>query len=253
MAEVFRDDQDLWRAFKLNGDRRARDELIVRYAPLVKYVAGRMAIHLARRVEQDDLIGYGACGLIDAIERFDPWRGVRFETYAIARIKGAMIDGLRAMDWVPASLRHKSKQVERAMRQLENRLGRSATDEEIAQELGWTMDEFYVQMNALAGTSILSVEDIWTSPDDVTGTSVPDVRDDRATNPLDEAEWTSKREELARAIQRLPEREKLVVTLYYYEGLTVKEIGQVLGVSPSRVSQIHTRAVMRLRAHLAPG
>lgn len=251
MAEVSRGDQDLWRAYKVNGDKRARDELIVKYAPLVKYVAGRMAIHLARRVEEDDLIGYGACGLIDAIQRFDPWRGVRFETYAIARIRGAMIDGLRAMDWVPASLRHKSKQVEKAMRDLENRLGRSATDEEIAAELGWTMDEFYSRMNALAGTSILSVEDIWANADELTGPGTPDMRDEKAANPLDEAEWTSKKEELARAIQKLPERERIVVTLYYYEGLTVKEIAQVLGVSPSRVSQIHTRAVMRLRAHLA--
>ena len=251
MAEVSRDDQDLWRAYKMNGDKRARDELIVKYAPLVKYVAGRMAIHLARRVEEDDLIGYGACGLIDAIQRFDPWRGVRFETYAIARIRGAMIDGLRAMDWVPVSLRHKSKQVEKAMRDLENRLGRSATDEEVAAELGWTMDEFYSKMNALAGTAILSVEDIWANTDEVAGTGTPDMRDDKAANPLDEAEWTSKKEELARAIERLPEREKMVVTLYYYEGLTVKEIAQVLGVSPSRISQIHTRAVIRLRAYLA--
>ncbi len=253
MAEVSRGDQDLWRAYKVNGDKGARDELIVKYAPLVKYVAGRMAIHLARRVEEDDLIGYGACGLIDAIQRFDPWRGVRFETYAIARIRGAMIDGLRAMDWVPASLRQKSKQVEKAMRDLENRLGRSATDEEIAAELGWTMDEFYSRMNALAGTSILSVEDIWTNAEEQTGLGTPDMKDEKAANPLDEAEWISKKEELAQAIQNLPERERIVVTLYYYEGLTVKEIAQVLGVSPSRVSQIHTRAVMRLRAHLTSG
>lgn len=253
MAEVSRDDRDLWRAYKLHGDRTARDELIVRYAPLVKYVAGRMAVHLARRVEEDDLVGYGACGLIDAIERFDPWRGVRFETYAIARIRGAMIDGLRAMDWVPASLRHKSKQVERAMRDLENRLGRSATDEEIAAELGWTMEEFHEQMNALAGTSVLSVEDIWATGEELVGPATPDMKDERGVNPLDEAEWASKREELAEAIDRLPDREKMVITLYYYEGLTVKEIAKVLGVSPSRVSQIHTRAVMRLRANLGSG
>lgn len=247
-----RSTDELWREYKVRSDRSARDALITRYAPLVKYVAGRVAVNLPKTVDEGDLIGYGTLGLIDAIERFDPQRGVKFETYAIARIRGSMIDGLRAMDWVPVSVRHKNRHMEKVTKDLENRLGRSATDEEVANELGITPSEYNQRVQDMAGSAILSLEDVWGSPEEGEApTRMAEVKDERAVDPLDEAEWSSKREALAAAITRLPERERLVVSLYYFEGLTVKEIAYVLKVSPSRVSQLHTKAVIRLRGSLA--
>ncbi|HHW27715.1 MAG TPA: FliA/WhiG family RNA polymerase sigma factor [Firmicutes bacterium] len=244
--------EELWRAYKIRNDRSARDALITRYAPLVKYVAGRVVVNLPKSVEEGDLIGYGSLGLIDAIERFDPQRGVKFETYAVARVRGAMIDGLRSMDWVPVSVRHRNRQLEHAVKDLENRLGRSATDEEIAAELGITMEEYEQRIQDMASSSILSLEDVWGNVDDSdTNTRRPEVKDEKAPDPLDEAEWSSRREALANAIARLPDRERLVVSLYYFEGLTVKEIAYVMRVSPSRVSQLHTKAVLRLKAVLS--
>lgn len=246
-----RDTDELWRAYKVIGDKRAREELILKYAPLVKYVAGRVAINLPRSVEEGDLVGYGSLGLLDAIERFDPSRGVKFETYAVARIRGAMIDGLRSMDWVPVSVRHRAKQIEEVTSELENRLGRSATDEEIAAELGISVEEYNEHLMDMASSAILSLEDIWGSIDENdSGNRTLEVKDDRTPDPLSEAEFALKRETLAKALERLPERERLVITLYYYEGLTVKEIASVMKVSPSRVSQLHTRAVIRLRGAL---
>jgi RNA polymerase sigma factor for flagellar operon FliA len=241
---------DLWRKYKLCNDQESRSELITCYAPLVKYVAGRLAVNLPKNVDEGDLVGYGSLGLIDAVQRYDPDRGVKFETYAIARIRGAMIDGLRSMDWVPVSVRHRNKLFEAAVREVENRLGRSATDEEIASELGITMDEYAQRLKDMASSAILSLEDIWGSPDDDLSTKVPEVKDEKAPDPLEETEWASRKENLARAITCLPERERLIVALYYYEGLTVKEIAAVLKVSPSRVSQLHTKAVSRLRGAL---
>ncbi len=238
----------LWRDYKVFQDKQARDALITHYASLVKYVAGRVAINLPKNVEEGDLIGYGSLGLLDAMERFDPQRGVKFETYAIARIRGSMIDGLRSMDWVPVSVRHRNRRIEEAMRYLENRLGRSATDAEVAAELGISMEVYNKRIRDMASSAILSLEDIWGRPEDAEGTfRSPEIRDDKARDPLDEAEWTLRKESLARAIEKLPEREAFVVTLYYYEGLTVKEIAKIMKVSPSRVSQLHTKAVARLR------
>jgi RNA polymerase sigma factor for flagellar operon FliA len=247
-----RSTDELWREYKIRGSRMARDELITRYAPLVKYVSGRVAVNLPKSVEEGDLIGYGTLGLIDAIERFDPGRGVKFETYAIARIRGSMIDGLRAMDWVPVSVRHRNRQIETTVRDLENRLGRSATDQEVAEELGITIEEYNQRIQDLAGSAILSLEDVWGNPEEGEApTRMAEVRDERAVDPLDEAEWSSRKEALAKCITMLPERERLVITLYYFEGLTVKEIAYILKVSPSRVSQLHTKAVLRMRGALA--
>ncbi|HHW18193.1 MAG TPA: FliA/WhiG family RNA polymerase sigma factor [Firmicutes bacterium] len=243
---------ELWRAYKMLGDKKSRDDLIAHYAPLVKYVAGRVAINLPKNVDEGDLIGYGSLGLLDAIERFDPQRGVKFETYAIARIRGAMIDGLRSMDWVPVSVRHRNRSIEEATKELENRLGRSATDEEIARELGISVDEYNQRIQDMASSAVLSLEDVWGNPDDSDSQSrTIDIKDEKAPDPLDEAEWSLKKEELAKAIGRLPERERLVISLYYFEGLTVKEIAHVMKVSPSRVSQLHTKAVIRLRGALS--
>jgi RNA polymerase sigma factor for flagellar operon FliA len=218
----------------------------------VKYVAGRVAVNLPKSVDEGDLVGYGTLGLIDAIERFDPQRGVKFETYAIARIRGSMIDGLRSMDWVPVSVRHRNRNLEKVVRDLENELGRSATDEEIAAELGITTAEYGQRVQDMAGSAILSLEDVWGNPEEGEApTRMAEVKDEKAVDPLDEAEWNSRREILGRSIEKLPDREKLVVTLYYFEGLTVKEIAYVLKVSPSRVSQLHTKAVIRLRGAMA--
>jgi len=243
---------ELWRAYKIHSDRESRDTLITRYSPLVKYVAGRVAVNLPKSVDEGDLIGYGTLGLIDAIERFDPQRGVKFETYAIARIRGSMIDGLRSMDWVPVSVRHRNRNLEKVVKDLENQLGRSATDEEIAGVLGITAGEYNQRIQDMAGSAILSLEDVWGNPEEgEPPTRMAEIRDEKAIDPLDEAEWNSRREALARAINRLPDREKLVITLYYFEGLTVKEIAYILKVSPSRVSQLHTKAVIRLRGAMA--
>lgn len=243
--------EELWRVYKVRADRGARDALITRYAPLVKYVAGRVGVNLPKSVDEGDLVGYGALGLIDAIERFDPQRGVKFETYAIARVRGSMIDGLRAMDWVPVSVRQKNRQTERALQDLEHRLGRSATDEEVAEELGITVTELGQRERDMASASVLSLEDIWGANEEGSGGGrIAEVKDEKATDPLDEAEWSSRKDALSAAITKIPPRERLVVSLYYYEGLTVKEIAHVLEVSPSRVSQLHTKAVMRLRGHL---
>lgn len=244
--------EELWRAYKVRNDRGSRDTLITRYSPLVKYVAGRVSVNLPKSVDEGDLIGYGTLGLIDAIERFDPQRGVKFETYAIARIRGSMIDGLRSMDWVPVSVRHRNRTFEKAVRDLENQLGRSATDEEVAKELGITASEYSQRLQDMAGSAILSLEDVWgNSEDGESTTRMAEVRDEKAVDPLDEAEWGSRREALAVAIGKLPEREKLVVSLYYFEGLTVKEIAYIMKVSPSRVSQLHTKAVIRLRGGMS--
>lgn len=247
-----RSTDELWRDYKLRSDRASRDTLITRYAPLVKYVAGRVAVNLPKSVDEGDLTGYGTLGLIDAIERFDPGRGVKFETYAIARIRGSMIDGLRSMDWVPVSVRHRNRNLEKVVRDLENQLGRSASDEEVATELGITVAEYGQRIQDMAGSAILSLEDVWGNPEEGEApTRMAEIKDEKAIDPLDEAEWSSRREALGKSIEKLPPRERLVVTLYYFEGLTVKEIAHVLEVSPSRVSQLHTKAVIRLRGALA--
>lgn len=242
---------ELWMRYKLRDDKAAREALIVQYAPLVKYVAGRVSVNLPKNVDEGDLIGYGSLGLLDAVERFDPGRGVKFETYAIARIRGAMIDGLRSMDWVPVSVRQRNRILEETVRDLENRLGRSATDAEIAWEAGITVEEYHARLQDMASSAILSLEDVLGGYDDADNNRRTEVRDDRAPDPVDEAVWSSRKESLAGAIDRLPDREKLVVALYYFEGLTVKEIAHILKVSPSRVSQLHTKAVVRLRGALA--
>ena len=243
---------ELWRSYKLRDDRAARDALITRYAPLVKYVAGRVAVNLPKSVDEGDLVGYGSLGLIDAIERFDPQRGVKFETYAVARVRGAMIDGLRSMDWVPVSVRHRNRVLEKATKDLENRLGRSATDEEIACELGITMKEYEHRIQDMASSSILSLEDVWGNAEDSDSAARRvEVKDEKAPDPLDEAEWSSRRDALGNAISMLPDRERTVVNLYYFEGLTVKEIAYILKVSPSRISQLHTKAAIRLRNALS--
>lgn len=241
-----------WVSFKDENDTRARDRLIVAYSPLVKYVAGRLSSGLPQTVDTADLVSYGVFGLIDAIDKFDPDRGIKFETYAIARIKGAIIDELRAMDWVPRSVRARAREFEAAYIALENRLKRVPSDAEIAEEMGVTPRELQAILTRLSYSSVISFEEIWSPSADHEERSDPlgSIADERAEDPVRLFETSELKQILAAAIERLPEREKSVIALYYYEGLTLKEIGAVLGVTESRVSQMHTKAVLRLRARL---
>jgi RNA polymerase sigma factor FliA len=253
MADQATDTRVLWQEFKRTGDRGLRDRLILTYAPLVKYVAGRLGSGLPAHVEEGDLVSYGLLGLIGAIERFDPERDIKFETYAIARIKGSIIDELRSMDWVPRSVRARARDIERAIADLESRLTRAPTDEEIAAKLGITEEEFQDSLLEISRSSIAALDELWASP----GSSgdavalIDTIEDPTAAEPQSAMAHTEVREALGEAISRLPEREKLVVTLYYYEELTLREIGEVLGVTESRVSQLHTKAILRLKARLS--
>lgn len=241
-----------WAAYKESADPIARETLILNYSPLVKYVAGRLSSNLPQTVDTSDLISYGVFGLIDAIEKFDLERGIKFETYAIARIKGAIIDELRAMDWVPRSVRARSREIEQAYIALENRLKRVPSDAEVAREMGIALHELQEILTKLSYTSVVSFEELWSGNQDKDdrGNVFGSIKDETAEDPVQMFESVELKEILARAIDRLPEREKIVIALYYYEGLTLKEIGAVLGVTESRVSQLHTKAVLRLRARL---
>lgn len=242
---------DLWARYKADNDTHARDQLILNYSPLVKYVAGRLASSLPQTVDTADLISYGIFGLIDAIEKYDPERAIKFETYAIARIKGAIIDELRAMDWVPRSVRSRAREIEAAYIALENELKRVPSDTEVAQRIGVSPKDFQDILTKLSYTSVVSFEELWVGGDREDGqNALGTIKDDSAEDPVAMFESEEIKDILAGAIERLPEREKTVIALYYYEGLTLKEIGQILGVTESRVSQLHTKAVLRLRARL---
>jgi len=244
--------RDLWRRYKANGDERARERLVVAYSPLVKYVAGRMASGLPAHVEEADLISYGLVGLISAIKRFELAREIKFETYALPRIKGAIIDELRSLDWVPRSVRARAREIERANVKLEGRFQRAPTDEEMASELEMTMDEFQEALLQISNSTIAALDELW-SISDTSGDQVSlldTLHDPDAPDPAQLMDASELKDRIADAIARLPEREKLVIALYYYENLTLREIGEVLGVTESRISQLHTKAVLRLRSRL---
>lgn len=243
----------LWRTYKSTGDARLREQLILHYSPLVKYVAGRVSVGLPANVEQADFVSSGVFGLIDAIEKFDPERAIKFETYAITRIRGAMIDELRALDWIPRSVRQKARAVERAYATLEARLRRTPSEPEVAAEMGVGLDELHGVFSALSLANVVALEELLHVGNEGGDrlSLVDTLEDTGADDPVEIAEDRELRRLLARAVNTLPEREKTVVTLYYYEGLTLAEIGQVLGVTESRVSQIHTKSVLQLRAKLA--
>ena len=233
------------------SDQGLRDRLILTYAPLVKYVAGRLGSGLPAHVDEGDLVSYGLLGLIGAIERYEPDRDVKFETYAIARIKGAIIDELRAMDWVPRSVRSRAREIERAISELEAKLGRAPTDEEIAKKVGITVDELEdASPTSPAPRSPRSTSSGRSPAGGDQIALIDTIEDADAPDPQGSLSQTEMKEAMADAIARLPEREKLVVTLYYYEELTLREIGEVLGVTESRVSQLHTKAILRLKARL---
>jgi RNA polymerase sigma factor for flagellar operon FliA len=246
------DMQALWLEFAASRDKGIRDRLILTYSPLVKYVAGRLGSGLPAHVDEGDLVSYGLLGLIGAIERYDPTRDIKFETYAIARIKGAIIDELRALDWVPRSVRSRAREIERAIGELEAKSGVAPTDEQIAAKIGISVDELEESLADISRSSIAALDELWSVSGEGDQISLMDtIEDESGPRPEAALDQTEMREALADAIARLPEREKLVVTLYYYEELTLREIGEVLGVTESRISQLHTKAILRLKARLA--
>jgi len=243
---------ELWQQYKERSTAEARERLILHYSPLVKFVAGRVAAGLPQNIEQSDLVSYGIFGLIDAIDKFDPGRGYKFETYAISRIKGAIIDELRSIDWVPRSVRAKARSLEKAYAKLESQLHRTPTDVELAGELGISDDQFQTTLSQISFIGLVALDEMLSvGGDRGEALSLGDTVADTNEGPVAAYEVEEMRQILADAINRMPEREKIVLTLYYYEGLTLAEIGQVLGVTESRVCQIHTKAVLQLRSRLA--
>ncbi len=233
----------LWDTYGRYKDPKIREELIVYYVYLVKFVAGRLFSSYGSHVEFDDLASYGIFGLIDAIDKFDNNRGVKFETYAQLRIRGAIIDYLREIDWLPRSVRQKAKELERAYTELENELGRSVTDKEISEKLGVTLEEFHKKISTVSTYALVSLDDLLDQKREIA-----DDEGDLAAPELMEGEEL--KDALIENISTLPEKEKRIIELYYFEELTYKEIGKILGVSESRVSQLHTKSIIRLKAKL---
>ena len=244
-------EDELWLEYRKTKSPQLRDKFIRQYMPLVKYVAGKLAVGMPGSVEFDDLVGFGQFGLLDAIEKFDPGKNVKFKTYAVTRIRGAIFDELRQLDWVPRSVRQKSREIEDTIVELESKLGRTATDAEIAEKLGVSESEYQQTVMKVSGTSVLSLNDVWYSGNDNDHMSIgASIESPSSLNPDVIVEREEIRKVIIEAINELPEKEKMVIVLYYHEDLTFKEIGQVLEVSESRISQLHTKANLRLRAKL---
>ena len=229
---------ELWTRYRAEPTIERRNRLVMQYSPLVKYVAGRLRTRLPDSVDYADLVSDGIIGLMEAIDRFDPDRGLTFQTFAVPRIRGAMVDALRALDWVPRSVREKVRQVEQAQRLLEARLGRIPDDPEIAAELGISVPALRDLYAKVSFTSVGTLEDLELA-DDLSAAATHEIEDDQAKAAL------------LRVVGELPERDQILIALYYFEGLTLSEIGRVLGVSESRVSQLHSRATMVLRTKLS--
>lgn len=242
---------ETWRTYMETGDRSCRETLVLSYVSLVKAVIGRMSVRRLPGTDYDDLVSNGIIGLMDAIDRFDPSKGARFEVYAAARIRGAILDACRKDDWVPRSVRQTAKQLERVYSIVENRLGRSADDVEIASEMGCSLDELDKMLKEIDASHVMSLDERVPGTDQDDSLAFSDrIEDASSPAPEDLVAEASAVELLTEAINRLPERERLIVSLYYQDGLTLKEIGEVLGVTESRVSQLHTKAILRLRGRL---
>jgi len=242
----------LWTQYRATGNQTFKDRLLVEYTGLVKFIAQRVAMNLPPSVELDDLTSAGIMGLIKAVEAFEPERGLKFETFATHKIRGAILDELRSMDWVPRSVRQKNRALQKAYAELEISLGRMPYDDEVAAHLGMTTEEFEDMLGDVAPATILSLEEsLPDRGDDNKSLSLIDTLEDpQGSNPLKEIGYQEIKRILKDAIGQLPEKEKLVVALYHYEELTLKEIGEVLGLTESRVSQIHSKAMLKLRAKL---
>ena len=243
--------QNFMRKEKESLDIQKRNELIIKYAPLIKYVASRLAMKLPPNVDVNDLISVGVMGLIDALNRYDPSRNTQFKTFAEFRIRGAMLDELRSLDWVPRSIRKKAALLEKTYLELEQQLGRPAEDEEVAEALGLSLDDFYKLLEETKTVSFVDIESIKRKIPDLNEEDIFDlIEDPDQPDPFEDCELAELRDILAEAIDELPEKERLVVTLYYYEGLTMREIGEILGYTESRISQLHSKAISRLRAKI---
>ena len=251
MSNIDPDLERLWAEYKADNTQALRDQLIVHYSPLVKYVAGRVASGLPQNVDQADLVSYGIFGLIDAIEKFSLDRGFKFETYAISRIKGSILDELRSIDWVPRSVRAKARAMENAYSKLQGELHRTPSDAELAEELDLTDDQLQATLGQISFTGLVALDEMLAGSDRGDSMTMGDTLADDGLGPVAAYEVEEMRQILADSISRLPEREKTVLTLYYYEGLTLAEIGSILGVTESRVCQIHTKAVIQLRSRMA--
>ncbi len=242
----------LWREYRESGSKISKDKLLVEYAHLVKYVAARIMVNLPKHVDSNDLISAGIMGLIKAVETFEPERGFKFETYASHKIRGAILDELRSLDWVPRSVRQKSRDLQRVFAKLENQLGRVPYDDEVCEEMGISLAEYEDLLSEVTPTTILSLEE--SMPDRESDSKeirlIDTIEDPGSDNPLKEMGFAEVKNILKSAIAELPEKEKLVVALYHYEELTLKEIGVVLDITESRVSQIHSKAILKLRSRL---
>jgi RNA polymerase sigma factor FliA len=238
----------LWRRWKEDGDQEAKKRIIENYIGLVDYVTSRLAIGLPRNVSKDDLTSYGIMGLIDAVEKFDYLRGLQFETYASWRIRGSIIDGMRQADWVPRSVREKAKRIEEAYQLLEQQHLRSATDAEVSAYLQVSEQQFHQMLQEVSVASILSLEDPIREEETETRAAV--LVDDSAYKPEDSVRDLFVKESLAKAIDKLTEKERTVISLFYYEELSLSEIADVMSLSPSRISQLHSKAILRLRSSL---
>jgi len=243
--------RELWVSFKQHAGEQERERLILHYAPLVKFVAGRLAAGLPNNVEHADLTSFGMFGLIDALDKFDLERQVKFETYAIPRIKGAIIDELRSLDWVPRSVRFKARELDKAYQTLEAKHGKAPSDPQVAEHLGITVGELHEVVSQISFVSVLALDEAVAGTDKGEQRTLLDTLADAGNaDPTAELEGQEMRSLLSHAIGDLTEREKVVVTLYYFEGLTLSEIGDILGVTESRICQIHTKAVGNLRKTL---
>jgi RNA polymerase sigma factor for flagellar operon FliA len=244
-------EEERWLEYRKTRNPALREAFIKQYAPLVKYVAGKVAMGMPSNVEFDDLVGFGVFGLIDAIDKYDPEKNVKFKTYAVTRIRGAIFDELRQIDWVPRSVRQKTREIESTISSLEAQLGRTASDQEIAGALGMNEDEYLKTIQKISGTSILSLNDVWFSGDEKDRVSIVDsIEAPSSLNPDVVVEKEVMRQVIITAINELPDKEKKILILYYYEDLTLKDIGRVLEVTESRVSQLHTKAILHLRSKL---
>ncbi len=246
-----KEDVKIWREYKRTRSDLLRDEIVKKYLYLVKYVAGRIAIALPPNIEFGDLVSYGILGLFDAIEKYDVGQGNKFETYAVSRIRGSIMDELRKLDWAPRLLRKRAREVDKKCKELEDRLGRMATDDELAKGLKISVGELNHLYSELSSTTFLSLDEVWQNDNGNKPISrLQTIEDPLITNQFNYVHRGEVNEFLAKAVENLPEKEKLVIILYYYENLTLREIGQVLNVSESRVCQIHTKVILKLRSYL---
>lgn len=237
----------LWETYSAKKTPELREQIIIEYAPLVKLVAGRLSMYLGYNVEYEDLVSYGVFGLIDAIDKFDYGKNVKFETYASLRIRGAILDQIRKMDWIPRSVRQKQKKIDAACLKIETELGRSATDEELAKELEVSVDELYNWQGQTNVNNLVSLDEFVEQGSEVRMEAISNSHFEQPEKVVEKAELTKM---ISEAMSELTEKENRVVTLYYYEEMTLKEISEVLEVSESRVSQLHTKALVKLKKHL---